>query len=200
MSGQTVVTPPALEPVTLAEARAHVRVDGGTEDAILAGYLIAARMHVEQMTGRLLMTQTIDYRLDGWPLEWDRMCQAHVLKIRIPGPVQSITSISYVDTSGVTQTLDTADYQLVKAETPYIVPAYGESWPDARLQPDAVTVRAVVGYGNNPGDTPEPIRLAILLLVASFYENRENSAPAAAAPHVAGVDALISRYKIDGLI
>lgn len=199
MARMTVVTPPTLEPVTLAEARAHCRIDGGTEDGLLSGYLLAARQHVEDITGRLLITQTIDVLYDDkWPLVWDRALTLPTVKILLPtAPVQSITSLGYVDSDGVAQTLSSGNYQFVSGTNPYIVPAYGATWPDVRWQPDAITVRAVVGYGSNPGDVPEPIRHAILLLVGSLFENREMSIGANNTPHPVGVDALLSRYKYE---
>lgn len=175
MSGMTLVTAPSVEPVTLAEVRAHCRVTSNDEDALLAGYLIAARQHVEDYTGRALMTQTWDVFFDGdWPLVWDKSRAYYTQRIVLPkAPVQSVT-VSYVDANGATQTLAGSEYQAVTtAAVAYIVPSYAAVWPTVRDQQNAVTVRIVAGYGSNPGDAPEPIRLAILLLVGHWFEHRE---------------------------
>ena len=95
-------------------------------------------------------------------------------KGRPKAPLQSVSSITYVDTAGATQTLATSEYVVDGAtHIGRIYSAYGATWPAVRCQPRAITVRFVCGYGGNPGDIPEPIRQAMLLLVGHWYENRE---------------------------
>lgn len=160
----SLVTGPTLEPVSLIEAKAHCRIGISDDDGLLAGYLIAARDFVESFIYRRLMTQTWDLKLDGFPA-----C------IEIPtGPLQSVTSIQYVDTAGATQTLSASLYEVDSSSAvPRISPKYGQVWPSTYDQLNAVTIRIVLGYGSNPGSVPESIRLAILLLVGHWYENRE---------------------------
>lgn len=160
----SLVTGPTLEPVSLLEAKEHCRVSISDDDGLLAGYLIAARDFAEGFIGRKLMTQTWDVRLDWFP-----SC------IEVPiGPLQSVTYIQYVDTAGATQTLSSAVYQVdASSLVARIAPAYQQTWPTIRDQMNAVTLRVVVGYGSNPGDVPESIRQAILMLVGHWYENRE---------------------------
>lgn len=159
----SLVTGPASDPVTLAEAKGHCRVDDTESDGLIAGYLLAARQWVEGFVGRKLVQQTWEYTLSRFP--W---C------IELPiGPLQSITSITYVDAAGVTQTVSAADYQVdSRAHVARIMPAYGKTWPVARVQFNSVTITAVVGY-SVARPMPEEIRQAILMLVAHFYENRE---------------------------
>lgn len=157
--------------MTLAELKAHCRVDVPDSDADLAAYLLAAREWVEGETRRCLLTQTWDFTYDrGWPYEGKRIV------IRLPlAPVQSITSVSYVDDNGVTQVLSASPtlYQTVlSTPNPRIERAYNTDWPSVRDQPEAITVRAVCGYGDSQGDVPHPLRLAIKLLVGHWYENR----------------------------
>lgn len=184
---------PALEPVSLAEARAHSRLSGNDEDANLAGYLMAARQHVENYTGRALISRSYDLSIDsGWPLvNWEK-------RIILPlPPLVSVTSVKYLDTSGVQQTLSSALYQVTLGDMfGEIVPAYGAAWPGVRCQRDAVVVRFVTGYGSNPGDVPEPIRQAILLLTAHYFENREGVVLGSAAAELPlGVCALLANYR-----
>lgn len=190
--GLRLVTAATVEPVTMAEARAHLRVDTNDEDALIAGYIVAARKAVETQTGPLC-TQTWDYTIGRtWP-----MVGVHY-GIRLPyAPVQSVTSVSYVDENGATQTLSSALYQSdLSAPIPTIWKAYGALWPSVRDQPAAITVRFVAGYGTT-ADVPDPIRQAILLMVGQFYEHRENVV-LNQVPHQIpmGVDALISPYSL----
>lgn len=171
----TLVTPPAAEVITLAEAKAHARVEIDDDDGLIAGYAIAARVHLEGETRRAFLTQTWDLTLDyGWPVV--REDGRHLNRIVLPRPpVQSVTSITYIDSAGATQTLAADQYKLAKASTGewFVEPAYGVTWPSVRSEMAAITVRFVAGYGSNPGDVPEPLRQAMLLLIGHFYENRE---------------------------
>lgn len=191
-----VTTPPTQEPVSLAEVRAHCRVTSNDEDGLIAGYLIAARTHVENVTGRALISRTYDQKYDaGWPSALDGSKE---IRLRMP-PLVSVTSVSYVDTNGTTQVLATDQYQVVLANVyGRIVEAYGVTWPSVRNQPDAVTVRFVAGFGSNPGDAPEPIRQAILMLVGHYYQNRETvSVGTMAYDMPQAVQALLSGYVAD---
>jgi uncharacterized phiE125 gp8 family phage protein len=171
----TLVTPPTADPITLVEAKAHARVEVDDDDGLLAGYIIAARQHLETETRRAFMTQTWDLTLDDrWPTERINGVYRHRIVLPRP-PFISVTSITYVDQLGATQTLAADQYRVAKADTGewVIAPAYGANWPGVREQMAAATVRFAAGYGANPGDVPEPLRLAMLLLIGHWYENRE---------------------------
>lgn len=156
-----LVTPPTSDPISLAEAKAQCRVSIADEDGLIAGYILAARQHVEDYLGRRMLTQTVDYKMDRFK---------HCIEVPI-GKVQSIVSISYVGPDGASLTLSSADYLAdVDSEICRISSAYGKSWPVARDQMNAVTVRAVVGYGTSPGDVPEPVRQGMLLHVELLYD------------------------------
>jgi uncharacterized phiE125 gp8 family phage protein len=183
----TIVTAPALDPLTIVEARAQCKIDDSEEDGLLAGYLLAARNYVETHTRRALITQTWDQTVDA-------LCTEIVLK---KPPVQSVTSVKYIDAAGVEQTLAPDQYRLVRRETgeSVIVPAYGVSWPTPRDIEGAVTVRFVAGYGDAAGDVPEAIRLAMKLMVAHWYENREASGLANLQEIPLGVDPLLFPHR-----
>lgn len=172
--GLSLVTAPASEPVLLAEAKAHCKIDSIDEDGLVAGYIIAARHHCETYLRRALITQTWDLLIDGdWPTECVNGSEQHRVVIPKP-PLVSITSVSYVDSAGAAQTLATDQYQVsTKRHEGLIDPAYSVTWPVVRDQADAITVRFVAGYGSNPGDIPEPIRQAMLLLIGHWHANRE---------------------------
>jgi len=184
--GLSLFSAPTDEPVSLIEAKQHCRIDSTDDDGLLAGYILAARSWAEDYTRRAFMTQTWDYRIDasiasgesvsGWPEV--KVGSACYQRIHLPKPpLISVTSITYVDSNGVSQTL-AADQYLVNAYSieGIIDPAYGVTWPSVRRQMNAITVRFVCGYGANPGTGQEldRIRQAILLTVGHWYENRES--------------------------
>lgn len=194
--GLALVTAPAAEPVSLAEARAHCRVSSNDEDGLLTGYLVAARQYVEAITARACVSQTFDQTHDFyWPCLYPDDRPGIELQRT---PVSSVTSISYVDTAGATQVLASNQYRLVTGETICRVePAYGVCWPSVRYQAAAITVRFAAGYGANLGDTPEPIRHAILLLTGHFFENREPvNVGNITSPLPLSVDALLAPYRV----
>lgn len=173
--GLTLITAPAAEPVSLAEAKAHCRIDDSDSDGLLAGYVLAARQWAEVYTRRALLSQTWDLSIDrDWPEE---LVDGEWLpRIVLPKPpLQSVTSITYVDTAGTTQTLAADQYRVNTTEMEGVIePAYGVSWPSVRDQSRTILVRFVCGYGTSPGAIPEPIRQAILLTAGHWVENRES--------------------------
>lgn len=164
----TLITPPAQEPITLALARLQCRVDGSAEDELLAVYIATARRQAEARTGRSLITQTLDLVLDAFP--------AGDEGIRLErGPVQSVSSVSYVDSLGAPQTLSNALYLVDDAASPsgWVLPADGTSWPETDDVVNAVTVRMVCGYGAEPAAVPDDIRAWMLMSIAYLYAQRE---------------------------
>ena len=177
-----LVTGPTVEPVSTAEAKSHLRVDSSDDDTLIAALVTAARQHLDGRDGwlnRALVTQTWDLHLAAFP-DATRGNPAAAIRVPLP-PLQSVTSISYIDAAGATQTLAGAGYTVsgVGALGPgAIEPSYGNSWPATRDVPEAVTVRFVAGYasGESPEDAsavPQPVKQAILLLVGHWYANRE---------------------------
>jgi len=190
--GLALITPAATEPVSTSEAKAHLRVDTTDEDTLIASYVSAAVKYIETQTGPLI-TQTWDYKVNReWPLV------DNYYSIYLPfSPVQSVTSVSYVDIDGATQTLSAGLYQTVlSAPNPYLTKAYNQDWPQIRDIPDAITVRFVAGYGNAAA-VPAPIKSAILLMVGRLYEHREEVIAGVSAGIVpAGIEMLISPYSL----
>ena len=164
---------PASLPVTLAELKAQARVSFTDEDAIMMGHLRAAVELCENYVGMGFITQTWAQTFVSFPTTASR---TFILGRR---PVQSVTQISYLDTSGVDQTLDPTLYLLAGAGWEYRPSSIwqssaGVAWPSALDFAGAVTVTYVVGYGDNQNDVPELIRQAILMAAASFYSYRED--------------------------
>jgi len=162
-----VSTAPIGDPIPIDRARDHLRITGSDYDVEIRLVLAAVTKHIENLMGRALITQTLKLRRDQWPADGED------LQLPMP-PAQSVSSITYTDTSGVVQTLSADDYDVDIYSTPArIRPAWGESWPSIRPVPNAITVTYVAGYGNSPDDVPENIRQAILVALATAYEYRE---------------------------
>ncbi len=164
-----LVTAPTVEPVDLAEAKLAVNYedDQTDKDSTIASLIVAAREWAEGFTGRAFCTQTWELKLDGF---------LSCIELNKP-PVQSVTSITYVDTNGASQTLSpslyTTDLPTGPAALPgRIVPAYQQSWPSTRDVPNAVTVRFVCGYGG-PESVPERLKLAIKMQVGTRLAQTE---------------------------
>jgi len=165
MGTLSLKTAPASEPISRAEAKLWLRVDHTTDDTVIDGLIKAARQHVEEFTHRQLITAVWYYKMDSFPTV-----------IRLPRcPLQSADlAITYYDTAGSLQTLGASNYTILTDRTPgEIHEAYSKSWPSTYSIPEAVTVEFKAGYGTTSTDVPEPIRVALRLLIADMYENRE---------------------------
>lgn len=165
-----LVTPPAAEPVTAEELRVHLRIDETGEAAEIADLkekIAAARLDFEKATRRQLVTATWKLIVDRFPTGRDE------LFLPLP-PLQSVTSVRYVDPSGAWATMDSDDYIVSAYRTPATIrPAYGLSWPAFRCQPDAVEVTFVCGYGLAAA-VPANVKNAVKLLAGTLYTQRED--------------------------
>lgn len=148
-----ITSEPFAEVVDLSEMKAHLRVDGELQDGEISAWTTAARRLVEDWSGRQLVTATLRMRLDRFPTfcQNGRRVEDYPVDryaIVVPrSPLQSVVSIAYVDESGATRTIDADDYHVdADGEPGRITPAYGTSWPVARLQPAAVTLTVRCGH------------------------------------------------------
>ena len=175
--GLSLSSAPSVEPVTLDEARAHLRYEEDDENSVIESQLRAAREYCERLTGRQFITATWVLKLDVFPSrtqinDWYYPGGGF---IRLPRPpLQSVSSITYIDTAGDTQTLSSDNYDVdTYDEYARLSPAYNESWPSTREDINAVTITYVAGYGDERQDVPAALRQAILLLAGHWFENRE---------------------------
>lgn len=155
-----------------------------TADVALSSLVKGARVAAERLTRRALVTQTWDLYLDCFPA-W---------QLHVPKPVlQSVTSITYIDTDGVEQILAADQYRVDAASEPArITPAFGLVWPVTRAQTNAVKVRFVCGYGA-AADVPEGIKQWMKLRIKHFYDNRGTE-------HIGGAVTEFARSYVDGLL
>lgn len=177
---QSIAPSDPNEPVTIEEAKLHLRVDGETENPFIEGLIKAARWEIEHLCGRQLLTATWVNKLDAFP---------GTGTIFLPvSPLQSVTSITYTDIGGDTQTVATSVYDSDTASSiPRIFLKDGQSWPSAQSITNAVTVTFVAGYGDNRADVPDCARSAILMLVGTLYRNRETVVTGISVSEIKGV-------------
>lgn len=144
-----------------------------TSDQTIAALIQSARQSAELELGRYLITQTVDAYFDEFPGACDySRCSARddMNSFKLP-PLQSVTSITYVDGAGATQTLAADQYTVDAASIPArIAPAYGVTWPSTREQHNAVRVRFVAGYGD-AADVPQCIKLWMLQRIKHAHDN-----------------------------
>lgn len=177
----TVVTQPTVEPVTLAEVKAHCRVAIDDDDAELARFAIAAREYAEQQTDRSIMPTTWEWTFDFFP-SYPRSYLVGMRHGIIPPrqPLLSVESISYLDSAGALVAWDAANYFIRPGTPGKISPEPGRYWPtvyspyqpfpgDADL--DAVAIRFVAGWAD-ADSVPATMKIAILMLAAHWYDNR----------------------------
>lgn len=180
-------TAPEVEPVSVAEVKTQLIIDGAALDAEITSMIPVARAKVEQMLGRALITQA-----------WDRWYEAFPCVIELPwAPLQGVSAITYIDGDGVEQTLDASVYTVdTDSEPGRVYRAYSQSWPSTRAVPKAVKVRYIAGYGNDGSDVPGEIRHAIIQMVGSLMHHREDDTPVATAPVPWGVRQLLADHRM----
>jgi uncharacterized phiE125 gp8 family phage protein len=174
--GLKLITPPPVEPVTLDEAKVHLKCDDiDTENEYISGLIVAAREFAEGHQARAIITQAWEYILDKWP-------NKDYINLPLP-PLQSVESITYTDKNGVESVWPDTNY-IVDADR-YIgrvALAYNCSWPTIDLYPaGAIRIRFTAGYPPvGEGDTidyvanvPIATKHAILLMVGHWHTNRE---------------------------
>ncbi len=165
----TLVTPPAIEPVSITEAKKALKLDldDTSEDTDITAFIIAAREYCEDFQNRAFITQTWEASFDDWPCH----------EIKLPkGSLQTVNSVSYTDSSGaITVLAEATDYiYSTRGILGRLTPSYGKTWPSFTPFPlDAVVIKFTCGYGDSELDVPEKVKLAIKLLVGYWHENRE---------------------------
>ena len=165
----SLLAAPDSLPITLEEAKDHARVEVDADDALITGLIGAATNYAEWYTSRALMPQEWELRLDTFPAcRW----------IDVPRPpLISGEEVAYLDSSGVEQVFDAANYRVITVAGPFaekgrIALREGKSWPTAAREPASVFVRFTAGYSE---EVPEQAKTALREHVAELYENREST-------------------------
>jgi uncharacterized phiE125 gp8 family phage protein len=187
------ITDATIEPVTLDEAKMHLRVTAADEDAYITALITAARLDCENRLQRTLIETVWRVTLDEFPDE-----------IVLPMPTAlAISSVIYTDITGVDQTLTNTAYALDGISEPgWLVPAYGTAWPATRDQINAVRVTYTAGFISGGTDAakraavPMALRQWILLAVGQMYGNRERTITGAIANELKFADGLLDTYRV----
>jgi len=184
------VTGPTEEPITLQEAKDHVRQDSAADDTYLTRLITVARQDVEDMANIYLVTQTVDVFFPGFP-------DSDVLKLT-RGPLQSVTSLKYIDSAEAETAVSASTYD-VDPRRGQIRLKYSALWPTATLRPtDPVIMRCVMGFGTAAA-VPQKAKQAVLMLVDHFYSHRTDVILGGIALEskamLKGVDHLLSPLK-----
>lgn len=165
LSTVTAADSPALD---VKQVRDALRIDTADEDKFLLRLIDGVVAYWQGATGKQLINETFDYTLDEFPemIELPRL------------PCSSVTSITYNDSTGSSQTLSASSYTTSLGSSRKkcrIIPAYGESWPTTYGHIDDVTVRFVAGFGADSTAVPESIRRELEMYVGDLWWNREAS-------------------------
>lgn len=155
------VTGTPIEPISLSDAKLHIRVDNNTEDTLILSLITSAREYCENYTGRSFADKTLEYYLDSFPMN----------EINLPKkPVKSVTSVIYKDYEGTEITLTANTDYIADLNNGAIVLPYGKPWPTFNPYPvDPIKITYMTG---DVASVPGAVKTAMLLLIGHWYENR----------------------------
>lgn len=178
---------PAAEPIAPADVKNSARIDGTEFDSQLTIIIPALRRQAEGRLGRRLINQTVELVLDRFP--------ATEIDLQLPS-VSSIVSVKYLDANGTEQTLASNAYALDAASyTAWLMPAYGQQWPETMNAANAVRVRFVVGYGADAAAVPEDIRLWMIAHAVQILNAPDGQGDGSIKP-LPFVDGLLDNHKV----
>lgn len=170
----SVVTPSTVEPVSIAEVKAHSLIDHNHQDDVIAGFITAARQYCEAYLNRKLTGGTNALRLSMDGFCDPRYVNCGVIELPQP-PLASSTSvaITYTNSTGGTSTFASSDYIVDSYSEPArIAPAWNAIYPVTQQVMNAVTITYTAGY-STASEVPQGIRTAIKMLAAHWFESRE---------------------------
>lgn len=180
---ERIITAPAAEPVSLAEAKAHLRITSEDDDAYIQALITAARIQAENQLWRHLVNTTVEITLHCWP-----SCSY----VELLPDVASITSLTYYNEAGAPTVWSSSNYALDAYALPsrLVLATSTVTWPaTTTLRTTApILVRFVAGFGAAAANVPQPIRQALLLLIEELYDGHAN--------HAATVGALLGPYEV----
>lgn len=179
-----------VEPVFLAEAKLHLKVDFPDDDTKIASLITSARQYCETRLRQAFLTQSVALHLDEFPWGGGYLNrQIRRIGPSVPywlpstttpielfnPPVQSVTSVQYYDFSNTLQTVSPSLYEFEQGTPARIMPVFGQTWPIPQPRIGAVVITYLVGYGDTGDSVPENIKDAMLLYIGERYMNREPS-------------------------
>jgi uncharacterized phiE125 gp8 family phage protein len=187
----TRTTPPVVEPVSVSDAKAHLRVDGDEDNFYIASLISAAREWVEAYLDRTLVKTQWTLKMDRFPIG----------DIELPRPpmLPLAVSLTFTSESGAVSVLASNLYRVDSASTPGVVrPLREADWPAYMDDANAITITFWAGYGDDGRSVPPAIRHAILMLVGQWYERRAAADSMGGSEVPFGVSYLLSSQKWGG--
>lgn len=183
-----LIRPPAVEPVSIAEAKAHARIDTAVEDAIVASLITTSRLSIEAALGLGLVSQ-------DWRIRLDEVPRSGVIWLPMR-PLETVLAVRVRGTGGAEATLGVSDYEVDAASVPPRIALSPAAGVQTGVKLGGFEIDVTVGYGGAATDVPAPIRQALLMLVAHWYEHREPVAAGAAPARIPDiVDALLAPFR-----
>ena len=184
-------------PITLADAKRHLNVSSTADDTLIQDYVNGAAVMLETRGSRAFIDQTRVLKMQTFS---DSRYMRN-RKITLPrSPLSSVTSITYIDSAGTTQTLSSTSYRTSLADEPgRIAEAYNNTWPATQNIQDDVTVTYVAGHSSASSGVSDPAKQAVRMVVGHWYRNRESVTVGTINNEIAmGVDALMEGEQIEG--
>ncbi len=171
-----IITPPAVEPISLQEAKLHSRVNIDTEESLIHIWIKSGRILAEKFQNRSFVKRELELTLDAWPRS----------PFELPRPpLINVVSIKYYDTENHEETVDAGDYFVdTDSEPGRVSLAYEKRWPtETILRPiSGVKIRFEAGYGATADHVPQNVKDALLLYVTYRYEHRAEEMDEESAP------------------
>ena len=181
-----LLSTPLSEPLSLAEAKAWLRVEHDDDDEVIAALIAGARVHVEAQTRRALITQQWRIVRDSWP-DSGRIAV-------LPAPLRALTAARVYRIDGTAHALDEEAIVVDAASEPGVLAFVPGTLPEPGRVAAGIELDVETGYGDEPEDVPEPLRQAIRMLVAHWYENRGLTGEGQLLPQ--SVAALLAPYRM----
>jgi len=186
-------SPPLIEPISLEEAKQHLKIDINADDELISRLIVTARQHVETISGLVLIEQTWRAYFNNWPTGQ-----------RLGLPVMPISTIIFVKTytqEGLASEIDPAHYYADTISTPpQLILRQSRSWVNPDRLVNGIEVEVVAGFGPLASDVPQPLRQAILMLVAHWYDNRHAVCEGQPTQDInAAIENLIAPFKVKRL-
>ncbi|CEJ85680.1 conserved hypothetical protein [Hyphomicrobium sp. GJ21] len=160
-----MTSPPAVEPVTVADAKAHMRIDTDAEDILIGSLVLTSRLHIETALSLALITQSWKFTLDRWPKSRE---------IELPlAPLRSVGGVRVIDASGNATTVSDQSYLVDLASRPPRLIWNNSVPPLPGGAVKGIEIDLTAGFGDSAASVPAPLKHAILMLTAHWYEHRD---------------------------
>jgi uncharacterized phiE125 gp8 family phage protein len=183
-----LIRPPVLEPITLVEAKAQLKIEHSTDDELISALIVAARVHLESTSRRVFVAQ-------GWRLYRDTWPADGIVRLSV-APLVSVDRVTVYAADGTPHDLAGTDYLADLIGAPSRLMLKASTLTTAVRPINGIEIEVTAGYGLSGLDVPQPIRQALMMLVTRWYEGRDGLGAALVSDIPDAVEALIAPYRI----